>query len=124
SLGLLSLLAPAAQAQDSLDFFKNWIVTGDYAVGGVGLAGLGSGGFAEGDITIPTCTTGHALDASCVPVNTELIGAFLIWSAKEAARGDGKVNTKIKSLSDPADTFHNMFGLPVGPANTPPCWSS
>ena len=37
SLGLVWLLAQPAQAQGSLQFFKNYFITGDYAVGGASL---------------------------------------------------------------------------------------
>ena len=46
-LGAL-LVAYAAQAQDSLRFFKHYFGTGDYTVGGVGLRGTGVGGIATG----------------------------------------------------------------------------
>src|SRR5229473_4680883 len=122
SLAFFSLFSLPAYAADPLDFFKNWVITGDYALGGIGLKGLGVNGFAEGNITIPTCSAGHAIDASCVPANTELLAALLYWEAKEATPGSGKAGAQIKSLVG-ADTFHNIYGKQVGNPNTPPCWS-
>src|SRR6185436_3037861 len=86
-ISLLLVFAPSllAQADGPLVFFKNYVVTGDYAVGGAGLQGTGVNGFGEANITIPPCTSGHVLDASCLPVNTELIAAFLYWETKEAS---------------------------------------
>jgi len=46
-----------------LAFFKNYFITGDYVVGGVGLAGSG-----RGDILIEG-----------VPAGTDIAAAFLYW---------------------------------------------
>jgi hypothetical protein len=80
SLGLcLSiLLASAASASDSLTFFNNWFVTGDYAVAGVGLKGTGVGGWATGKINM----TG-------VPTGAQPIAAFLYWSTVEPSSTPG-----------------------------------
>ena len=37
-LGFLALFVQVAQAQGPLNYFQNYFVTGDYVVGGVGLA--------------------------------------------------------------------------------------
>ena len=62
SLLLLPLSVPSAQAgQDGpLNFFKNYFVTGDYAVGGVGLRGLGSNGFATATIHMADPRSGQS----------------------------------------------------------------
>jgi len=58
ALGLLLLVGFApivfAQTPIPLGLSNNFMVTGDYVVGGVGLRGLGDGsGYAAGAITIP-----------------------------------------------------------------------
>src|ERR1700756_4554595 len=40
-LAFVSLFAQSGRAQDALKFFKNYFVTGDYVVGGVGIRGTG-----------------------------------------------------------------------------------
>ena len=50
---LLSLQTTAGAAPappDALRFFKNYFVTGDYVVGGIGLRGTGVNGIATGDM--------------------------------------------------------------------------
>ena len=50
SLALLTQAGSSTRAQtpDALKFFKNFFVTGDYVVGGVGLRGQGLNGIATG----------------------------------------------------------------------------
>src|SRR5438046_10421543 len=48
ALGFVMLFAQSgghAQAADPLTFFKNYFITGDYVVGGVGLRGSGGVGY-------------------------------------------------------------------------------
>jgi len=71
-LAILALLAQAAWAGDALTFFNNWFVTGDYAVGGVGLRGTGKNGMATGKIVMPA-----------LPPQSDPIAAFLFWSTSE-----------------------------------------
>src|ERR1700730_4398801 len=58
----------ANTAGDALQFKNNWFLTGDYAVGGVGLRGAGSGGIATGTINI-----------AGVPAHADIIAAYLYW---------------------------------------------
>ena len=44
---LTGLLAPVGMAADAQKFFKNYFLTGDYKVGGIGLRGLGEIGRAH-----------------------------------------------------------------------------
>ncbi len=77
SLTVLTLFAPVAWSSDSLNFFNNWFVTGDYAVAGVGLRGTGAGGnggWATGKINM-----------SGLPNGAEPIAAFLYWSSVETS---------------------------------------
>src|SRR5207302_9034440 len=66
---LLSMSGQAAAA-DALIFFKNYFITGDYVVGGVGLRGTGVNGFATGTINMTN---------AAVPPGAEILGAFLYW---------------------------------------------
>lgn len=90
--------AQAASAQGPLNYFKNYFVTGDYLVGGVGLAGTKTttpvtGALAvTGSITLNSvpCTSGPGLLASVVPctakgaVPADVIAAFLYWQTIES----------------------------------------
>jgi hypothetical protein len=51
-----------------LNFFKNYFLTGDYSVAGVGLQGTGVGGTATGFIAIAD-----------VPANATILAAWLYW---------------------------------------------
>ena len=57
-----------AQVPDDLKFFKNYFVTGDYVVAGVGLRGTGVDGTATGNI-----------DVQGVPAGAEIVSAQLYW---------------------------------------------
>jgi hypothetical protein len=58
-----------AQAPDALQFSRNYLLTGNYVVGGVDLApASGGNGFLTGTINM-----------SGVPANADIIGAFLYW---------------------------------------------
>jgi hypothetical protein len=113
TLGLISMLAPPAQAGDALHFFKNYFVTGDYAVGGVGLQGTGVNGFATGGIPV-----------SGVPANADILGAFLYWATVEHTPGSGAVGAKF-GYPDPSLSLNDISGIAKSlGTGTPPCWSS
>jgi hypothetical protein len=113
ALILITLNAPVASAQtltgypDTLLFFKNYFVTGDYVVNGVGLKGQGdASGFATGYIPI-----------NGIPSNAVVVGAFLYWEAIEA--------TATPSTMDGYFQGYPIVGVQPAPlSNTPPCWSS
>ncbi len=75
---MMASATPLAWSSDSLSFFNNWFVTGDYAVAGVGLRATGTGGFATGTIKM----TG-------VPSGAAPIAAFLYWSTQEPTSTPG-----------------------------------
>ncbi len=107
---------PQAKAQDALSFFKNYFVTGDYTVGGVGLRGQGVNGWATGYIYI------DAAHNNTVPNDAVVVAAFLYWEAIEATDQPSTMNGYFQG--------YPIVGVPVttpnsaeGP-NTPPCWSS
>src|SRR5262249_710350 len=87
AFGLLLLFgfSPTGLAQPSdppLNFFKNYIVTGDSVVGGVGLRGLGDvTGFATGTINIPD--TANYPNAKAVPPGADIVAALLYWQTVE-----------------------------------------
>ena len=81
ALGLLSL--HTAQAQGPLNYFKNYFVTGDYAVSGVGLAGKTGSATGTINLTSVPCTSGSGLLANVLPCSAkgalpaDVIAAFL-----------------------------------------------
>src|SRR3984885_11758588 len=101
-LGFLALFVQSAQAQGPLNYFKNYFVTGDYVVGGVGLAGttvtplVGSTPSSisvSSSITLNSvpCTSGPGPFAGIVPctangaVPADVIAAFLYWQTNETS---------------------------------------
>src|SRR5258708_7773209 len=72
SLGLLILSPQLGRAADALSYTKNYFVTGDYVVGGVGLRATGVNGFATGTIKI-----------SGIPAGADIVAAFLYWQTVE-----------------------------------------
>src|SRR5262249_9947004 len=117
SLVLVFLLAQPVFAQsgsDSLAFFKNYFVTGDYVVGGVGLRGLGDlTGFATGTISIPDQ---NSVPAAGVPDGADIVGAFLYWQTVE----------KSQSTQAGQNGFFNGYAITgklLGNNNAPVSWS-
>ena len=82
---ILALIPQLARAQGPLHFFKNYFVTGDYVVGGVGLRGQGVVDQATANIvggTNRSYATGtiHMKD---MPANADVVAAFLYWQTGE-----------------------------------------
>ena len=118
------------QAQAStppLNFFKNYFLTGDYAVQGIGLRGAGQDGFATGDIVVPQCAEGDTERLGCVPRGVDVVAAFLYWqaiaSAQDPSAGAKGVRFKGQPLSQVTDGVERVFGKDLS-YGTPPCWSS
>ena len=80
-LGFLALFAQLGRAADALNYTKNYFVTGDYVVGGVGLRGKGVSGFATGTINI-----------SGVPAGADIVAAFLYWETDESTPAPSATN--------------------------------
>jgi len=103
-----------------LNYFKNYIVTGDYVVGGVGLRGLGdASGFATGTINIPDTSQAAAANqsATSVPPGATIVAAFLYWQTVE----------KSKSAFAGQNGFFNGFPITatvLGNPNAPVSWSA
>ncbi|HEX4643951.1 MAG TPA: hypothetical protein VH161_10800, partial [Candidatus Acidoferrales bacterium] len=89
---------------DNLHYFKNYFVTGDYTVAGVGLFGKGVSGMATGNITVAD-----------VPAHADIVAAFLYWQTIET--------TATPSITTGTFDGNTVVGAVLG--NTPPqaCWS-
>ena len=121
-LGFALLLAKPVQTQappNTLNFFNNYFLTGDYVVAGVGLRGLGGqngspAGIATGSITI-----------GGVEQNAEIMAAFLYWQvvSKESLGPDsGAVGATFNGY--PLSSADGPFSKVLDRAGTAPCWSS
>jgi len=87
-LGLVTLFAQTGKAADALKFFKSYIGTGDYVVGGAALRGQGTadaatqaitggvGAYAKGTIHM-SGVPGYT--ANGVPQHADILAAFLYW---------------------------------------------
>jgi hypothetical protein len=115
----LVFIQPVGHAQtDALSFFKNYFITGDYVVGGVGLRGLGglSGvpGIARGTIAI-----------SGVPAKADIVAAFLYWqivSKNTLGPDSGALGAKFEGL--PLTSSSGPLAKVLVSDGTAPCWSS
>src|SRR5260370_1325814 len=103
-----------------LHFFKNYLASGDYVVGGVGLRGLGDAtGFATGTINIPDTSQAAAANQPVrpVPAGATIVAAFLYWQTVE----------KSQSAFAGQHGFFNGFpiiGTVLGNPNAPVSWSA
>ncbi len=89
---------------DALTFFKNYFITGDYAVGGAGLRGQGVNGIATGAIAI-----------GGVPQGADIAAAFLYWQvvASESLGPDAgslPVTFNAHPLKSPDGPFGKVLG--------------
>jgi hypothetical protein len=116
-----------AQAQPPLNFFKNYFITGDYAVQGIGLRGTGTNGAASGDIVIPACAEGDTQRLGCVPKGVDVVAAFLYWQAiadaTDPMAGARGVSFRGQPLSLVQDGVDVLFGKGLG-LGSPPCWAN
>jgi hypothetical protein len=104
---------PVSAQSGSFHFFKNYFVTGDYVVGGVGLRG--SGGAPQ------------TIVVNGVPASADVLGMFLYWqtvvstsalaSASDGATFEGQ---EIGGISDAEGTNVKL----VNTGGTSPCWSA
>ena len=105
---------------DALKFFKNYFVTVDYVVAGVGLEGMGVNGIASSSINM----TG-------VPANAEALAAFLYWQVVSADGSDAGADERDVQRTGPElarSSRSPRSGGPLAvvgdPGGTSPCWSS
>src|SRR5262245_58651169 len=73
TVGFLMLLTQPGSGQqtNALNFFKNYFVTGDYVIAGIGLRGTGVNGVATVEI--------HFNGDNVVPPDADILAAFLYW---------------------------------------------
>ena len=79
SLGFALLAAQPGQAQGSLQFFKNYFITGDYAVGGASLWQKGS---VNGNASVQISVAG-------VPEGADILAAYLYVQTAETDQWSG-----------------------------------
>jgi hypothetical protein len=122
ALGLLVLFGSApngfAQTPLPLGLSNNYMVTGDYVVGGVGLRGLGDGsGFATGTINIPD-PAAYATNVPLqqVPVGADIVAAYLYWATVENSGTFAGKNGFFRG--------YPITGATLGNPNAPVSWSS
>ena len=109
-----SVTTSVAQPADGLKFFKNYFLTGDYVVAGVGLNGRGVNGVATGTIEV----------GDAVPADADVVAAYLYWQVvgKESAGADaGSVGATFNG--HPLVSSTGPYAKSLG-SGTPPCWSS
>ena len=125
----LTLSVPLLRASepngDPLRYFKNYFVTGDYAVAGVGLRGTGVNGFATGTINMTAVPCG-ATSAAVIPavgpcdgnhtVPGDAVAAFLYWETEEKTPTPSAVNGFFNT--------NPIVGKVLGSPDNRACWSS
>jgi hypothetical protein len=115
AVSLVVFGAASAHAQPGpLTFFKNYFLTGDYVVGGVGLRGQGVNGLATGAI---------AIDG--VPADADVVAAFLYWqvvTTTTAGPDSGSVGATFKG--HPLRSAEGPFAKLLTTQGTAPCWAS
>jgi VCBS repeat-containing protein len=115
SLSFVLLFARPGQAQPGpLTFFKNYFITGDYAVAGVGLRGQGVNGLATGPIEIDG-----------VPPDADIVAAFLYWQVvTTSADGPDSGSLPATFKGYPLRSAGGPFGKLLTIEGTAPCWAS
>jgi hypothetical protein len=122
------LFAQLGEAADALQFFKNYFVTGDVALAGVGLRSSGVNGFATGTINMNgvPCTGGSPV--AIVPCSTpgsvpaDVVAAFLYWEAEENTATPLAANGFFDF--DRNGNPNPIEGKVLGDPNNPACFSS
>ena len=115
SLGFALLSAQPGQAQaPPLTFFKNYFITGDYVVEGVGLRGQGINGVATGSIQI-----------SDVPPDADIVAAFLYWQVvTTTTAGPDSGSLLVTFKGHPLRSTEGPFAKVLNTVGTAPCWAS
>jgi Bacterial Ig-like domain (group 3) len=133
-LGLISTALQSAFAQDAgtapnaLTFENNFFVTGDYAVGGVGLAGQANKiypGYAVGTISMGADTNPGVKGANnSVPAGAEIVAALVYWQTVEIIGGATGQNGFFRPVfSGGPATGYVMPGTPVPNPNGTVYWN-
>lgn len=109
------LLPQSALAQSPLPHARSYLVTGDYAVGGVDMTGQGVNGFVTG--TIPM---------SGIPANVNILAAFLYWETiASTANPSAAAGVQFRGVPIDIDNVNKVkksSSILAGPTAT--CWSS
>jgi hypothetical protein len=99
TLAFLTFFAPLGRGADALNYYKNYFVTGDYTVAGVGLRGTGVDGWATGTIAITgvPCTSGvEAWNfepcSTKGAVASDIVAAYLYWQTEEGTPSPSAAN--------------------------------
>ena len=114
-------LAPSAVGQSGtnpLNLFQNYLVTGDYVVGGWVKGAADGSGFAPGTISIPDTLQPAQLGVpASVPKGADIVAAYLFWATVEGNQ----------STFAGQKAFFNGYpitGTILGNPNAPTSWSS
>src|SRR5262245_2808843 len=116
--------------QNALHFFRNYFVTGDYAVGGVGLRTIDGtaddqDGLADGFAT----RTIHfsAVNGNAVPADANILAAFLYWqtvvTTSQGSATDG-AQFRGQNITATINSVEVTTAELLNPAGTAPCWSN
>src|SRR5215831_10120904 len=117
----------AAAVPNALTFENNFFVTGDYAVGGVGLVGQANKtypGYAVGTISIGADTNpGVKGTNNSVPAGTEIVAALVYWQSIELIGGATGQNGFFRPVFNGGPTTgYVMQGTPVPNPNGTVYW--
>jgi hypothetical protein len=125
------VFAPSGSAQTTqpLNFGNNYFVTGDYAVGGVGLRGLGQldtatgRNLATGTISLPDTKQPNPMR---VPDGAQVVAAFLYWETVESTTTGSPTgqNGFFRPLYTNGPQRYAITGVILGNPNAPISWSS
>ncbi len=115
----MALFAPASRAED-LHYFKNYFVTGDYAVEGVGLYAKGVKGMATGTITMTALNVNTG--KGDVPVGADIVAAYLYWESVETTAQPSSMNGFFDF--DSKGKPYPIVGEVLANPNSVPCWSN
>ncbi len=121
---LVSVLAQngSAQTPTPLSLSNNYLVTGDYVVGGVGLRGMGVGGFAKGTISIPDPKAySTSVAPQQVPAGADIVAAYLYWATVETP---GAFAGQHGSFGPATGTGYPITGVTLGNTRFPVSWNS
>ena len=120
-----------ARQVDDLKFFKNFFVTGDYYIAGVGLKDQGRRGFSNGSITVPAdIPSTPAVEG--VPRGADILAAYLYWQVvSDTGPDEGALGVKFRgfdlSLPDDLTTTGVVdpkpFGKILASAGTAACFN-
>jgi hypothetical protein len=106
-----ALAAQPARAQNALNYFKNYFVTGDYVAVGVGLQHTGVNGLATGTLTV---------DPSQIPANAEVVAAHLYW---QTISSSGTPDPSVLQGAKFKGNDISKIAVLLSPTGSSPCWS-